>query len=77
MTNPTPPSADRFCVGDVWRSPRGVDWRVDLVIAGKVRLRNVAWPRYTQWRTPQATGTNVTNAWVLLQSGAELEGSHG
>lgn len=73
MADLTP--ADRFHLGDIWRSPRGVDWRVDLVIPGKVRLRNVAWPRYTQWRTPRATGTNMLNAWERLQSAGELQGT--
>ena len=73
MINPTPPPADRFRLGDVWRSPRGKDWRVDLVIPGKVRLRALHNRHTTQWRTPRATGTDMTHAWERLQSGAELE----
>jgi hypothetical protein len=67
--------ADRFRLGDIWRSPRGVDWRVELVISGKVRLRNVALPRYTKWRFDWNSGRLTANPWVRIQSAAELEGT--
>jgi hypothetical protein len=77
MADPTQPltPADRFRLRDIWRSPRGVDWRVELVIGYKVRLRNVAWPRYTQWRFEWNTGRLTANPWERIQSGAELQGT--
>jgi hypothetical protein len=74
MANPTP--ADRFRLGDIWRSPRGKDWQVDKVVGPHVRLlRIVGNQRTTQWRGVWDTGRDMTDAWERLQSGAELQGT--
>ena len=52
----TPPPADRFRLGDVWRSPRLKDWTVDKIDNGLTRLRSVAKPKNTQWRGVSDTG---------------------
>jgi hypothetical protein len=70
---PTPPPADRFRLGDVWRSPRGKDWRVDKIENGLARLRALHNRHTTQWRQLRATGTNMMNAWERLQLATDLE----
>jgi len=76
MTDPTPADIPRyFRLGDIWRSPRGVEWRVELVIGRKVRLRSVARPRYTQWLFEWNTGRPTATPWERLQSAGELEGT--
>jgi len=34
LRSPEPPPADRFRLGDIWRSPRGKDWQVDTIVGG-------------------------------------------
>jgi hypothetical protein len=60
-TTETPPPADRFRLGDVWRSPRLKEWKVDKIESGLARLRSVANPKNTQWRGVRDTGQNITN----------------
>jgi hypothetical protein len=62
----TPPPADRFRLGEVWRSPRLKDWTVDKIDNGPrytlARLRSVT-SRTTQWRGVRDTGRDMTTAW--------------
>ena len=63
----TPPTADRFRLGDVWRSPRLKDWQVDKIDPrGVARLRSVANPRQVQWRGVSDTGRDMTTAWLRV-----------
>ena len=66
----TSPPADRFRLGEVWRSPRGKDWTVDKIDNGPgytlVRLRSVANPRRTQWRGVRGEGRDMTTAWLRV-----------
>ena len=62
----TPPPADRFRLGDVWRSPRLKDWTVDKIDSGFARLRSVANPRRTQWRGVRDTGRDMKTAWLRV-----------
>jgi len=69
---PEPPPADRFRLGDIWRSPRGKDWQVDKVDGPRVRLlRVVGNQRTTQWRGAWDTGRDMTDAWERLESAAD------
>jgi hypothetical protein len=77
LMNPTtetpPPPADRFRLGDIWRSPRLKDWTVDKIEPGGLaRLRSVANPKNTQWRGVRDTGQNITNAWWRVSPPDEL-----
>ena len=65
MTTTHPP-ADRFRVGDVWRSPRGKDWTVDKEGIGQVRLRSVSNPSRTKWRIAFNTGNDILNPWQRI-----------
>jgi hypothetical protein len=65
-TTETPPPADRFRLGDVWRSPRLKDWTVDKIDNGLARLRSVAKPKNTQWRGVRDTGRDMTTAWYRV-----------
>jgi hypothetical protein len=71
-TTETPPPADRFRLGDVWRSPRLKDWTVDKIDNGLARLRSVANPRNTQWRGVRDTGRDVMTAWYRVSPPDEL-----
>jgi hypothetical protein len=71
-TTETPPPADRFRLGDIWRSPRLKDWTVDKIDNGLARLRSVANPKNTQWRGVRDTGQNITNAWLRVSPPDEL-----
>ena len=71
-TTETPPPADRFRLGDVWRSPRLKEWKVDKIESGLARLRSVANPKNTQWRGVRDTGQNITNAWWRVSPPDEL-----
>ena len=62
----TPPPADRFRLGEVWRSPRLKDWQVDKIDSGLARLRSVANPSRTQWRGVRDIGRDVTTAWLRV-----------
>ena len=68
----SPPPADRFRLGDVWRSPRLKDWTVDKIVpvesatADLARLRSVANPGRTVWRGVRDTGQNIANAWLRV-----------
>ena len=63
----TPPTADRFRLGDVWRSPRLKDWQVDKIDRGLARLRSVTKPKNTQWRGVLETGWRDTEAaWLRV-----------
>ena len=68
----TPPPADRFRLGEVWRSPRMKDWQVDRIVpvesatAGIARLRSVANAKRTQWRGVRDTGRDMTTAWLRV-----------
>ena len=71
---PEPPPADRFRLGDIWRSPRGKDWQVDTIVGGTrgiVRLRALHNRHSTQWRGIWETGRDMTNAWERLESAAD------
>jgi len=69
---PDPPPADRFRLGDIWRSPRGKDWKVDKVDGPRVRLlRVVGNQRTTQWRGVWDTGRDMTDAWERIESAAD------
>jgi hypothetical protein len=68
---PEPPPADRFRLGDIWRSPRGKDWQVDQIAGHKARLRSLHNRRTTQWRFFWNTGRDMTNAWERLESAAD------
>jgi hypothetical protein len=61
----TPP-ADRFRVGDIWRSPRGKDWQVDKIEGSLARLRALHNRHTTQWRLVRDTGRDTANAWERL-----------
>lgn len=63
MTTPTP---DRFRVGDVWRSPYGMDWYCDKVENGLARLRSLRKPRNTQSRIDLDIGKNMPTAWERI-----------
>ena len=67
----TPPPADRFRLGDIWRSPRFRDWQVDKIENGTARLRALHNRHTTQWRGIRDTGTDMTHAWERLQSAAK------
>jgi hypothetical protein len=69
--SPDPPTADRFRLGDIWRSPRGKDWQVDRIANGQVRLRALHNRHTTQWRFAWKTGKDMTNAWERLESAAD------
>jgi hypothetical protein len=70
-TTETPPPADRFRLGDIWRSPRGKDWQVDKVrVDGLARLRALHNRHTTQWRGTWDTGRDMTNAWERIESAA-------
>jgi hypothetical protein len=69
MVDPTP--ADRFRLGDIWRSPRGKDWQVDSIAGPKARLRVLHNRHTTQWRWAGSTGRDMTNAWERLESAAD------
>ncbi len=64
------PPADRFRVGDVWRSPRGKDWQCDFVNNGRsiplARLRSLRNPKNTQWRGVFDTGRDMLTAWLRI-----------
>ena len=60
------PPADRFRVGDVWRSPRGKDWQCDKVENGLARLRSVCNRRNMQWRGIFDTGRDMLSAWQRI-----------
>ena len=67
----SPPPADRFRLGDVWRSPlRLDDWTVDKIDGSDsytlARLRSVANPRRTQWRNVRHTGRDTATAWLRV-----------
>jgi hypothetical protein len=72
---PEPPPADRFRLGDIWRSPLGKDWQVDTIEGGTrrgiARLRALHNRHSTQWRGIWETGRDVTNAWERFESAAE------
>jgi len=62
MTDALP--ADRFRVGDVWRSPRDKEWKVEKLDPIKGAFLRAMHNRYTtQWRNQFATGNNITDAW--------------
>jgi hypothetical protein len=70
-TTETPAPADRFRLGDIWRSPRGKNWQVDQVDGPRVRLlRIVGNQRTTQWRGAWDTGRDMTDAWERIESAA-------
>jgi hypothetical protein len=71
-TTETPPPADRFRLGDIWRSPRMKDWKVDKIESRLARFRSVANPKNTQWRDVRDTGQNITNAWWRVSPPDEL-----
>jgi hypothetical protein len=58
--------ADRFRVGDVWRSPRGKDWTCDRVENGKARLRSVHNPGNTRWRGVFDTNRDMFDVWQRI-----------
>ena len=63
------PPADRFRIGDVWRSPRGKDWECDMVVANDTmaRLRLVCNRRNMQWREIFDTGRgDMLSAWQRI-----------
>jgi hypothetical protein len=66
----TPPPADRFRLGDIWRSPRGKDWQVDKIESRIARLRALHNRHSTQWRGIYDTGKDMTNAWERIESAA-------
>jgi hypothetical protein len=73
LRSPDPPPADRFRLGDIWRSPRGKDWQVDKDrLDGLVRLRALHNRHTTQWRERRDTGRDMTNAWERIESAADL-----
>ncbi len=69
MADPTP--ADRFRLGDVWRSPRGKDWQVDRIAGPKARLRALHNRHATQWRFDWNTGRPRANPWERIESAAD------
>ena len=67
--NPPPP-ADRSRIGDVWRSPRLKDWRVESIHYQRGALLRAMHNRHTtQRRNELATGTNMLDAWERLSWG--------
>ena len=62
----SPPPADRFRLGEVWRSPRLKDWQVDKIDSGLARLRSVTKPKNTQWRGVRDTGRDHATAWLRV-----------
>ena len=68
---PEPPPADRFRLGDIWRSPWGKYWQVDRIKGHKARLRALHNRRTTQWRFNSDNGRDMTNAWVRIESAAD------
>lgn len=70
----TPPPADCFHLGEVWRSPRLKDWLVDKITPeGQARLRRAVNNRRTyQWRGVRDTGQNISNAWFRVSPPDEL-----
>jgi hypothetical protein len=74
LMNPTtetpPPPADRFRLGDIWRSPRGKDWQVDKIQCGIARLRALHNRHSTQLRGIYDTGKDMTNAWERIEYAA-------
>jgi hypothetical protein len=66
MTTHTPPPTDQFRVGDIWRSPRGKDWRVELVAEPKVRLRALHNRHTTQWRYMRKPGVDTPSGWQRI-----------
>jgi hypothetical protein len=71
-TTETPPPADRFRLGDVWRSPRLKDWTVDKIDNGLARLRSVANPKNTKWRGVRDTGRDMMTAWYRVSPPDQL-----
>ena len=71
----THPPADRFRLGDTWRSPAGKDWYVERIAPGYSRgvllVRKVNNRRTTQWRGDFSTGTNMMNAWQRIDPPTE------
>jgi hypothetical protein len=65
------PSADRFRVGDVWRSPRMKDWQCDKVENGLARLRSLRNPKNTQWRGVFDTGSDMFSAWQRITTSTQ------
>jgi hypothetical protein len=72
---PIPPPADRFRVGDVWRSPRLIDWEVIRQNAskGSVTLyrRDPVLGVQSKSRDWYATGRDMTNAWERISWGGQ------
>lgn len=69
MTEPL--AADRFRVGDIWKSPRGKEWRVEKIHYLKgAFLRAMHNSRTTQWRNELATGSNMLDAWLRIHAGS-------
>jgi hypothetical protein len=60
------PPADRFRVGDVWRSPRGRDWECYIVENGMAGLHPVGNLSFTQWIGIYDTGRNMLSAWQRI-----------
>lgn len=73
MPELTPLPADRFRVGDVWRSPRLKDWQCDKVENGLARLRSLRNPKNTQWRDVIDTGKDMETAWLRISPPDALE----
>jgi hypothetical protein len=72
-TTETSPPADRFRLGDIWRSPRLKDWTVDKIEpSGLARLRSVANPKNTQWRGVRDTGRDMMTAWYRVSPPDQL-----
>jgi hypothetical protein len=69
----TTPPADRFRVGDIWRSPRGKRWRVqrDDPLKGALLVDAELPNRSRQWRNQLAIGDNMTNAWLRIDPPTE------
>lgn len=68
----TPPPADRFRLGDIWRSPRGKDWKVERISPFRGAFLRACHNRFTtQWRNEYATGRDMMNAWERIHSGSE------
>jgi hypothetical protein len=74
LRSPDPPPADRFRLGDIWRSPRGKDWQVVKVegeLLKRAMLRALHNRHTIQWRSIWATGKDMTNAWERIESAAD------
>ena len=70
MTAAQPP-ADRFRLGDIWRSPRGKDWKVEKIHHAKGAFLRAMHNRHTtQWRDEWATGYDMLSAWERTYSGS-------